>query len=103
MSEIGAKFGSKRIHLLYLYAEKKDDIFRIIELSPNWLTGERVPLVRMMALALVAISRKITSELKHQKPMTISGRLTLLTRQRHIHITNTKKYQMFYRISWFRI
>ena len=64
------------------------------------LTGERVPLVRMMALALVAISRKITSELKHQNPMTISGLLLTLSRkQKNKTIQVSAKDS--YRISWF--
>ena len=39
-------------------------------------TGERVPLVKIIERACVAIDLKITSELKHQNPMTISSRFS---------------------------
>ena len=43
-------------------------------------TGERVPLVKIIALAWAAIGLKITSELKHQNPITISSLFSPLTK-----------------------
>ncbi len=47
-------------------------------------TGESVPLVRIIARACAAIGLKITSELKHQNPITISSLFSPFTTENDI-------------------
>lgn len=48
------------------------------------ITGERVPLVKITERACAAIGLKITSELKHQNPISIISLFSFLTKEERL-------------------